>query len=223
MRPASASAPLRTARRKGPCSSRSHRRRRERASGMVLATTSRSALGALRQRAEVGGQPGLEPGLDLARQHRRGALGADRHRDGSAVDDGRHDEGGELGRVDDVDGNAARLGRARDGGVEQRGRRWRHRRGAGPRGRGRGRCAARSRWRCSSSSSRSSSVTVSATTVICALVFEQQPHLLRRLLAAADHQHVRLVEVGKEGKVLHAPQAPARVTSRPSRCLSQIS
>ena len=41
MRPASSSAPRRTARRKGPCSSRSHRRRRARGSATVLATVSR--------------------------------------------------------------------------------------------------------------------------------------------------------------------------------------
>ena len=41
--------------------------------------------------------------------------------------------------------------------------------------------------------------------------------------SAFNLQHVRLVEVGKERKILHAPQAPASVTSKPSRCLSQIS
>ena len=118
MRSASASAPLRTARRKGPCSSRSQRRRRARGSANGLGDALAQRMRALGQRAEVGRQQRLEPGLDLARQHRRGALGADRHRHRRAVDDGRRDEGGELGRIDDVDGDAAGPGGARHRGIE---------------------------------------------------------------------------------------------------------
>ena len=38
----------------------------------------------------------------------------------------------------------------------------------------------------------------------------QQPHLLRGLLAAADHEHVRLVEIGKEGEIAHGPSGSRR-------------
>jgi hypothetical protein len=176
----------------------------------------------LGQHAEIGRQPGLQPGLDLARQHGGSTLRADRHRHRGAVDDRRHNEGGELRRVDNVDGNAARLGRAGDAGVELAVA-------------GGGIDEALSLEVAGEEHAQHDPDGVGLLQ-LAQLVgdsfgddrdmgagLQQEAHLLRRLLAAADHQHVRLVEVGKEGKVLHAPQAPARVTSKPSRCLSQIS
>ena len=65
------------------------------------------------------------------------------------------------------------------------------------------------------SSSRSSSVTVSATTVMRALGLAQQPHLLRRLLAAAGDKHVGVVEIGKDRKIPHVQRALVPGTNRP--------
>jgi hypothetical protein len=79
------------------------------------------------QEAEPGRQHRLDLGLDLAGEHRGGALGADGDGHGVAVDDGGGDEvGSEV--VDDVDeraggaadrGGAGVLGRVAVGAVEQ--------------------------------------------------------------------------------------------------------
>ena len=57
--------------------------------------------------------------LDLTGKQRAGALRADGHGDGVAVDDGGSDEVGWLWLVNDVDQHAARSGGSRDGGVQR--------------------------------------------------------------------------------------------------------
>ena len=160
------------------------------------------ALGAPGEHAEIGGKQRLQQGLDLARQHRGGAFRADRHGDGIAVDDRGHDEGGERGRVYDVDGNAACPGRARHGGIEQTVTGCRVDEALaleiaeleGPQ-----------------QDPQSADLREFGQLVDDAFGdngdartgFAQQPHLLRGLLAAADNEDIRLLEIGEEGEIAH--------------------
>ena len=77
------------------------------------------AIGECGQRAERSVQQCLEPLADQAREHRRGAAG--RHRDlhRRAIDDGGHDEAGELAIVDHVAGNARGVRGGGDRGVHR--------------------------------------------------------------------------------------------------------
>ncbi len=63
------------------------------------------------ERPEAGGKAGLEFGAEVAGEQGRGARGADRDRKRGAIDDGGPVEGREIGPIDDVDGDAPRLGR----------------------------------------------------------------------------------------------------------------
>ena len=222
MRPASASAPLRTARRKGPCSRRSQRRRRARASGMLLATTARSDWACWASTPKLAGSQVSSRVLIS-----RASTGAAPSVPIATVTGARSTMAGMM-KVESSGASTTLTGMPRALAARE--------------------TAASSCAVAGGGIDEALALEVAgeehaqhdpdgvALLQLAQLVgdglgddgdvgagLQQQPHLLRRLLAAADHQHVRLVEVGKEGKVLHAPQAPARVTSRPSRCLSQIS
>ena len=160
------------------------------------------ALGAPGEHAEIGRKQRLQKGLDLARQHGGRAFRADRHGDGIAVDDRGRDEGGERGRIDDVDGNAACPGRARHGGIEQAVTGCRVDEPlaleiAGLEG--------------PQQDPQSADLRELGQLVDDAFGdnrnaragLAQQAHLLRGLLAAADDKHIRLLEIGKEGEIAH--------------------
>ena len=68
----------------------------------------------LRQAAVGGGDEGLEPCAQQARQHRRGATGGDGDLHRIPVDDGRNDEAAQLGGIHHVDRDAAGLRRLRN-------------------------------------------------------------------------------------------------------------
>ena len=75
------------------------------------------AIGECGERSQRAIQQGLEPLADQAREHGRGAAGGNRNLHGRAVDDGGHDEAGQLAIVDDVAGNARGIGGGGDGGI----------------------------------------------------------------------------------------------------------
>ncbi len=111
------------------CDRRATRRRRDRSASTtgicgarrcrrtwrLTATRQRSANAAKRPERAI--QQGLEPLADQAREHGRGAAGGNRNLHGRAVDDGGHDEAGQLAIVDDVAGNARGIGGGGDGGI----------------------------------------------------------------------------------------------------------
>ena len=85
---------------------------------MASCTRRRSCLGALRDASEMGRQPALDLGFDLAGEDRRGAFRADGDDNRIAIDDRRHDEVALRWAVDHVDGQAAGPRRGGDARVE---------------------------------------------------------------------------------------------------------
>ena len=89
-RRASLSSPASAAGPAAPSNTPSQNLRRGRPAGSFSATASRKSPARRASASSRGQQLALEPGTQTLREHRRGALGADRHRDLAAIDDGRH-------------------------------------------------------------------------------------------------------------------------------------
>ena len=171
--------------------------------------------------AEVGRQPLLEPGLDLARQHRGSTFGADRHRDRIAIDDGRRDEGGQLRHIDDVDRDAAHLRRMRHGRVLL----------AIAGGRidqplagdiADGKRAAHDGQATLPGQSLELGRSRLGDDGDARIRLEQEAHLLGGLLAAAGNQHLGVLDIGEDGKVLHRGSDQSVFLKKPPAALPSL-
>ena len=142
----------------------------------------------------------------LTRQHRGGALGADRHHDRRTVHDGRGDEGGEVGRVDDVDGNAARRCRPGDCGIERP-----------VAGRDVDKPPAPHVVGAEGAPQQLDGPALAQGVQLIAdgrghhgdagVRLAQEAYLLRRLLAAPDNEDVGAVQIGEHGEIAHGDLA----------------
>ena len=120
----------RPSRRSAPEKKRAQKRRRSATERERPRDALAQALGEAGEVAEGRRQQRLDAGADVARQHRRDALAADRDGERRAVDDRRRVEIAKLGTVDDVDRHAGLVGERPDlavallragGGEDQRG------------------------------------------------------------------------------------------------------
>ena len=167
-------------------------------SGCALA----QAGGPAGEPAQACRQHRLQTRLDLPREDRRGALGADCHDDGVTVDDGRRDEVAELLAVDRVDGHAGRPGhrhRAGSFGLVRE----RHVGQAHPR-----QIACRERPRLQRDGAHDGHPGDFVARVLgqhadARLGLGQEPDLLRRLLAAANDQHGLMIQVEEHREEAH--------------------
>ena len=212
MRSASASAPLRTAWRNGPCSNRSHRRRRARGSVSALARRWRSAWARAASTPRWAGSS-----ASMRARISRASTGAAPSVPIATVTGERSTMAGVM-KVDSSGASTTLTGMPSawppcETRRRARGRRSRRRRAAAPHvGRGRGAAAA-------DGPALGQGVDLVANRLghhrDAGLRLAQQPQLLRRLLAAAGHEHGGGVEIGEHGEIVHGDLASRATDSEP--------